>query len=178
MMYLHWRAMSWVALVPSSMRYASRTVSPLRSSSGTYLHLYWRRCASLRDILEAGAIHPSQSLWCNAVVMVSKKDGTLHFCIEFRCLNMWMKKDSYPLPHIPEVLKSMVVSAHFSSMGFRSGFWQIKMAPESQQYMAFMVSNLRFYKFTHMPFGLCNTPATFQHLMQNTLGKLNLMYCV
>ena len=32
--------------------------------------------------------------------------------------------------------------------------------------------------FTRMPFGLCNTPATFQHLMQNTLGELNLTYCV
>ena len=44
--------------------------------------------------------------------------------------------------------------------------------------MAFTVGNLRFYEFTHMPFRLCNAPATFQHLMQNTLGKLNLMYCV
>ena len=44
--------------------------------------------------------------------------------------------------------------------------------------MAFMVGNLRFYEFTHTPFGLCNTPATFQHLMQNTLGELNLIYCV
>ena len=72
----------------------------------------------------------------------------------------------------------MVGLAHLSSMDFKSGFWQIKMAPELQQYTAFMVGNLRFYKFIHMLFRLCNTPATFQHLMQNTLGKLNLTYCV
>ena len=39
---------------------------------------------SLRDMLDAGAIHPSQSLWCNAVMLVRKKDGTLHFCMDFR----------------------------------------------------------------------------------------------
>ena len=134
--------------------------------------------ASLRDRLEAGEIRPSQSLWCNAVVLVRKKDGTLCFCVNFRHLNMQTKKDLYPLPRIQEALESMAGSVHFSSMDFKSGFWQIKMAPESQQYTAFMVGNLRFYKFTCMPFGLCNAPATFQHLMQNTLGELNLMYCV
>ena len=82
------------------------------------------------------------------------------------------------MPHIQEVLESMTGLAHFSSMDFKLGFWQIKMAPESQQYMAFMVGNLGFYEFTRMPFGLCNTPAMFQCLMQNTLGELNLMYCV
>ena len=44
MMHLHWRAMTWAAPVPSSMRYAPRTVSPSRSSSGTYLHPCSRRC--------------------------------------------------------------------------------------------------------------------------------------
>ena len=63
-------------------------------------------------------------------------------------------------------------------MDFKSGFWQIKMALGSQQYTAFMVGNLRFYEFTRMLFKLCNAPATFQHLMQNTLGELNLRYCV
>ena len=134
--------------------------------------------ASLRDMLEAGAIPPSQSPWCNTVVLVQKKDGTLHFCIDFRCLNARTKKDLYPLPQIQEALESMAGSAHFSSMDFKSGFWQIKMAPGSQQYTAFTVGNLRFYKFTCMPFGLCNAPAMFQHLMQNTLGELNLMYCI
>ena len=148
----------------------------------------WFRCippplleevrTSLRDMLESGGIRLSQSPWCNAVVLVRKKDGTLHFCVDFRCLNAHMKKDSYPLPRIQEALESMVGSAHFSSMDFKSGFWQIKMAPGSQQYTAFTVGNLGFYKFTCMPFGLYNAPATFQRLMQNTLGELNLTYCI
>ena len=107
-----------------------------------------------------------------------KKDGTLHFCVDFRCPDTQMKKDSYPLPCIQEVLESMVGLVHFLSMDFKSGFWQIRMAPESQQYMAFTMGTLGFYKFTRMPFRLCNTLATFQHLMQNTLGELNLMYCM
>ena len=135
-------------------------------------------CASLQDMLEVGAIRPSQSPWCNVVVLVRNKDSTLCFCVNFRCLNVWMKKDSYPLPHIQEVLESMAGSAHFSLMDFKLGLWQIKMAPESQQYTAFTVGNLGFYEFTRMLFGLCNAPATFQHLMQNTLGELNLTYCV
>ena len=117
--------------------------------------------ASLQDMLDVGAIHLSQSLWCSAVVLVRKKDGTLHFCIDFRHLNTWMRKDLYPLPHIQEALESMAGVAHFLSMDFKSGFWQIKMAPESQQYTVFMVGNLGFYEFTHMPFGLCNVPVTF-----------------
>ena len=63
--------------------------------------------ASLRDMLEAGVICSSQSPWCNVVVLVRKKDGTLHFCVDFRCLNTRTKKDSYPLPHIQEALESM-----------------------------------------------------------------------
>ena len=114
-------------------------------------------CISLQDMLEAGVIHPSQSLWCNVVVLVRKKDGTLCFCVDFRCLSVWTKKDSYPLPCIQEALESMAGLAHFSSMDFKSGFWQIKMAPESQQYTAFMVVNLGFYKFTCMPLG-CAMP--------------------
>ena len=129
-------------------------------------------------MLEAGAIHLSQSPWCNVVVLVWKKDGTLHFCMDFRCLNTHMKKDSYPLPQIQEALESMAGSAHFSSMDFKSGFWQIKMTLVLQQYTAFTVGNLGFYEFTRMPFGLCNALVTFQHLMQNTLGELNLTYCV
>ena len=38
----------------------------------------------LKLMLDAGAIRPSNSPWCNAVVLVRKKDGSLCFCIDFR----------------------------------------------------------------------------------------------
>ena len=61
----------------------------------------------LKEMLESGAIRPSQSAWCNAGVLVQKKDSGLHFCIDFCHLNACMKKDSYPLPRIQEVLESL-----------------------------------------------------------------------
>ena len=50
----------------------------------------------LKLMLDTGAICPSNSPWCNAVVLVRKKDGSLRFCIYFRRLNALSKKDSHP----------------------------------------------------------------------------------
>ena len=33
----------------------------------------------LKEMLESGNIRPSQSAWCNTVVLVQKRDGSLHF---------------------------------------------------------------------------------------------------
>ena len=129
-------------------------------------------------MLESGAIRPSQSAWYNTVVLVWKKDSGFQFCIDFCCLNACMKKDSYPLPRIQEALESLVGAGHFSCLDLKSGFWQIKMEEASKQYTTFTVDNLGFSECDHMPFGLCNAPATFQWLMQNCLGELNLIYCL
>ena len=116
----------------------------------------------LKKMLESGTIRPNQSAWCNAVVLVWKKDGSLCFCIDFHCLNSCTKKDSYPLPRIQEALESLVGTGHFSCLDLKSGFWQIKMEERSKQYTTFTVGNLGFLECDWMPFGLCNTPATFQ----------------
>ena len=60
----------------------------------------------LKLMLDAGVIWPSNSPWCNAVVLVRKKDGSLCFCIDFRKLNSLTVKDSHPLPRICETLES------------------------------------------------------------------------
>ena len=87
-----------------------------------------------------------------------------------------MKKDSYPLPRIQEALESLVGAGHFSCLDLKLGFWKIKMEEASKQYATFTVGNLGFFECNHMPFGLCNVLATFQMLMQNCLGELNLIY--
>ena len=75
-------------------------------------------------------------------------------------------------------MESMVGARFFSTMGLKLGFWPVKMVKDSQQYTAFTVGSMGVYEFLRMPYGLCNTPVTFQRLMQNCLGELNLTYAL
>ena len=77
-----------------------------------------------------------------------------------------------------ETMESMVGARFFSSMDLKSGFWQVRMSEKSQQYTAFTMGSLGVYEFLRMPYGLCNAPTTFQRLMQNCLGELNLTYAL
>ena len=99
----------------------------------------------LQEMFDSGVICPSQSTWCNTVVLVQKKDGGLHFCIGFWHLNACTKKDSYPLPGIQEALESLVSTGYFSCLDLKSGFWQIKMNESSKQYTVFTIGNLGFF---------------------------------
>ena len=96
-------------------------------------------------MLESGALRPSQSVWCNMVVLVRKRDCSLQFCIDICCFNTCTKKDFYPLARIQEALESLVSAGHFSCLDLKSGFWQIKMEETSKQYTTFTVGNLGFF---------------------------------
>ena len=132
----------------------------------------------LKLMLDAGVVWPSNSPWCNAVVLVRKKDGSLRFCIDFRRLNALTVKDSHPLPRICETLESLAGVAHYSTFDLNLGFWQVPMDDASKQYTAFTLGSMGLYECESMPFGLCNAQPTFQRLMQNCLGELNLTYCL
>ena len=134
--------------------------------------------AHLKMMLDAGVIRPSNSPWCNAVVLVRKKDGSFCSCIDFRRLNALTVKDSHPLPHICETLESLAGVVHYSTFNMNSGFWQVPMDEESKQYTTFTLGSMGLYECESMPFGLCNALPTFQRLMQNCLGELNLTYCL
>ena len=107
----------------------------------------------IQEMLDGGMIHPSQSPWCNMVVLVHKKDGGLQFCIDFCRLKSRTKKDAYPLPQMQETMESMVGDWFFSTMDLKSGFWQVKMAKDSQQYTNFTVGSMGVYEFLRMLYG-------------------------
>ena len=113
--------------------------------------------AHLKMMLDAEVIQPSNSPWCNAVVLVRKKDGSLRFCIDFRRLNALTVKDSHPLPHICETLESLAGAAHYSSIDMNSGFWQVPMDDESKQYTAFTLGSMGLYEYKVCHLG-CVTP--------------------
>ena len=52
----------------------------------------------IKELLEVGAIHPSNSPWVAPILFVKKPNGNLHFCVEYQALNKVTIKDLYPLP--------------------------------------------------------------------------------
>ena len=78
--------------------------------------------AHMTEMLEVGAICPSQSPWCNTVMLVRKKDRGLLFCIDFCKLNVSTKKDSYPLPSIQEAIEGLIGAGYFSCLDLKAGF--------------------------------------------------------
>ena len=60
--------------------------------------------AHIKDMLNLGAIQPSNSPWASAVVLVWQKDVKLRSCINLQKLNARMSKDTYSLPQIDETL--------------------------------------------------------------------------
>ena len=95
-----------------------------------------------------------------------------------RKLNNRTVKDAYSLPRIESILDSLGGAQVFSTLDLKAGYWQVEMAEECKAYTAFTCGPLGFYECDTMPFGATNAPATFQRLMHDCLGELNMNWCI
>ena len=125
----------------------------------------------VHKMLDLGVIEPSSSPWSSPIVLVTKKDGSTRFCLDYRLLNELTVKDAYPIPRVDECLESLAGSKWYSSLDLNSGFWQIGMAPEDREKTAFATS-LGLFHWTVMPFGLANSPSTFERVIENVFKGL------
>jgi hypothetical protein len=134
----------------------------------------------VQEMLAAGVIERSVSYYCSPAVLVTKKDGTVRFCTDYRKLNLLTEDEAAPLPKISDALREFGSATVFSAIDLKSGYWQIPMDKASKHLTAFATPDGATYQYRVMPFGLKNAPATFQKLMtrvlEGHLGKFAHMY--
>ena len=115
----------------------------------------------LRSALARNVIRESSSPYGSPVVLARKHDGSLRLCVDYRAVNAKTRKDAYPLPRIDEALAVLKGAKYFCSLDLAHGYNQIPMAEQDIEKTAFRVGTGGLYEYLHMPFGLCNAPATF-----------------
>ena len=78
-------------------------------------------------MLKRKVIEPSSSPWASPVVLVTKKDGSTRFCMDYRKLNEATRKDAYPLPRSDAVPDTRHGSQWFTTLDLMSGYWKVVM---------------------------------------------------
>ena len=126
----------------------------------------------LSQMQEQGSYPPLLKPWVSPVVLVRKKDGSLRFCVDYRGINSVTKPDQFPLPRIDDLLDQLGHCKYFSTLDLAAGYWQVQVAPSSQEKTAF-TTHKGLFEFNAMPFGLQNAPAVFQRLVQHILMPIH-----
>ena len=124
----------------------------------------------LNTWLHQRIIGPSNSPYASQVVLVQKKTGEIHICVDYRKLNSITIRDAFPLPCIDEALQAVHNCNVFTSFDLVQGYLQLAMAEDDIKKTRFRAGSSGLYEFTHMPFGLSNAGSSFCRLMEQCLG--------
>ena len=127
--------------------------------------------AHVTEMVKNGICRPSKSPWSSQVLLTRKKDGSMRFVIDYRKVNDVTVKDDYPMPNIRDLIDEVNGSNYFTCMDMPSAYWHIPMEEESIPKTAFQVPQGKF-EMLRMPYGMKNSQATQQRLMDQALGPV------
>jgi len=125
----------------------------------------------VKEQLRKGYIQPSKSPQMVPVFFVEKKNGKKRMVQDYRYINEWTIKNNYPLPLISDVLENIGTKKLFTKMDLRWGYNNIRIK-EGDEWKAVFTMPEGLFKPTVMFFGLMNSPATFQAMMNELLRDL------
>ena len=103
---------------------------------------------------------------------MTKKDGKLRMCVDYRKLNAITRGDPYPLPNIEEMINSIGKSPFITTLDLTKGYYQVPVAEGRSEKTAFVMPYGK-YQFRTVPFGLVTAPSTFQRLMYHVLEGIH-----
>ena len=125
----------------------------------------------LKEMVKDGIATTSNSEWAAPIVLVTKKDGGIRFCVDYRRLNAVSAADCYPMPRVDELIDRLGTAKYISTLDLSRGYWQVPMSAESRKKTSF-VTPFGQFEFNVMPFGLHGAPSTFQRMMDQVLQGL------
>ena len=125
----------------------------------------------IKEQLRKGYIQLLKSPQMAPVFFVGKKDGKNRMVQDYWYLNEWTVKNNYPLPLISDVLENMGTKRIFTKMDLRWGYNNVRIKKGDEWKTAFTMPEGSFEP-TVIFFGLTNSPATFQAMMNELLRDL------
>jgi Reverse transcriptase (RNA-dependent DNA polymerase) len=121
----------------------------------------------LNKNLAKGYIHPSKSPMASPFFFVAKKDSdALQPCQDYHYLNDGTIKNAYPLPLVSDLLDKLKGAQWFTKLDIWWGCHNVRIKDGDQWKGAFK-TNRGLFEPMVMFFGLCNSPATFQAMMND-----------
>ena len=125
----------------------------------------------VKDQLRKRYIRPSKSPQTLLVFFVPKKDGKKRMVQDYQYLNSWMVKNNYLLPLISDLIDSIGKKKVFTKINLCWGYNNVRIKEGDEWKAAFSTPEGSFEP-TVMFFGLTNSPATFQAMMNDLLRDL------
>jgi hypothetical protein len=125
----------------------------------------------LEEHLKTGRIRPSKSPIASPFFFVKKKDGSLRPVQDYRRLNEITIRNRYPLPLVSELMDKLKGAKYFTKLDVRWGYENIRIK-EGDEWKAAFITNRGLFEPTVMFFGLTNSPATFQNMMNDIFKDL------
>jgi hypothetical protein len=111
-------------------------------------------------------IKESKGPYTSRLFFIKKKDGKLRPVQDYRKLNDHTIKNRYPLPLIPDLIAAVRHATLFTKFNVRWGYNNVRIKPGNEWKAAF-ITPFSLYQPRVMFFGLTNSPATFQAMMNH-----------
>ena len=134
-------------------------------------------CQYLDENLSKGFIRASRSDAAAPVLFVKKPGGGLRFCVDYWGLNAITVKNWYPLPLISETLNCLSWVRIFTKLNIIAAFNRLCIWEGDEALTAFC-THFSLFEYLVMPFGLCNSSASFQNYINDTLQKYLNDFCI